>query len=259
MSNIVIIPARLKSTRLPQKLLLNETGKTVLQHTYEQVIKSDFVDEVIIAVDCDRLYYEAINFCSPDVKNGDVELTGPAAGGDVCDCGTDRIVQVVKKRNFSPDDIIVNVQADEPEINPRHIDKLFDYVLVRDCISADANMTTLATRITNPHDSSVVKVVFDRYHQALYFSRWPIPFGGDCFYRHIGIYAYKVDFLLKFVSLSNTYLEVSEKLEQLRVLENGYQIKVLLVEESQVGIDVRADYDAFVARWKDRLTSRIDP
>ena len=233
MSNIIVIPARLESTRLPRKLLLAETGKSVLQHTYEQAIKSKLVDQVWIAWDEIELYYEAVKFCP------NVILTGRHS------CGTDRVAEVVRLDNFHSDDIVVNIQADEPEIDPEHIDLLFRFML-----ESPAVMATLATKIgsTDFQNDSCVKVVFDKDGKALYFSRFPIPFGSDHGFRHIGVYAYRSEFLLLYSGLPTCWLEVSERLEQLRVLDAGFDIYVILVDEPHVGIDTRADYDAFVAR-----------
>ena len=239
MSNIIVIPARLESTRLPRKLLLAETGKSVLQHTYEQAIKSKLADQVWIALDSTELYYDAIKFCP------NVILTGEHS------CGTNRIAEVARLENFSPWDIVINVQADEPEINPEHIDRLFRFML-----EGPAVMATLATSVAGDdfQSSSCVKVVFDKVGRALYFSRFPIPFGSDHGFRHVGVYAYRAEFLLLYSESPTCWLEVSERLEQLRVLDAGFDIHVILVDEPHVGIDTRADYDAFVARHGRELT-----
>ena len=244
-----IIPARLQSTRLPRKLLLNETGRPLLQYTWEAARGARQLTDLIIAAD------------SPEIQNvahafgARCELTGEHP------CGTDRIAEVVR-RCCSDADVIVNVQGDEPEIDPSSIDLLVGLMQANPV----AAMATLCTPITSREqldDPSCVKVVCGSAGQALYFSRCPIPFcrdrdpnellQSDSPWRlHLGIYAYRQDFLLRLTTLPPSRLEQLEKLEQLRVLEAGETILVGEVAHRSVGIDTPEDYARFVAQHRSR-------
>ena len=242
---LIVIPARLHSTRLPKKLLLNETGKTLLQHTYESAKKSALAQQVIVAADNQQIVDACNEF------GGDVVLTGVDHQS-----GTDRVAEVAADRNDF--EIVVNVQGDEPEILGESID-LAVSVLTGD---PDIVVSTLATPISDRsllHDPSCVKVVIDSHQRALYFSRAPIPFPREdesnwlradppAFFQHVGLYAYRREFLMQLASLPMSRIERIEKLEQLRVLDAGYKIGVGIVEHSAKGIDTRNDYDAFVKR-----------
>ncbi len=244
-----IIPARLQSTRLPRKLLLAETGRPLIQYTWEAACRARSLSEVIVAADAAEIVETVQRF------GGRCELTGEYPSG------TDRIAEVV--RHCCQDaDIIVNVQGDEPEMDPAHIDLLVE--LLRQ--NPQAPMATLATPITHREqldDPSCVKVVCGSNGQALYFSRCPIPFCRDCdpvellandspWRLHLGIYAYRRDFLLRLAALPPSRLERLEKLEQLRVLEAGEMIVVGEVAHRSVGIDTPEDYARFVARHRSR-------
>lgn len=236
----VIIPARLQSVRLPRKLLLAETGKPLIQHTYENACRAAVPDEVIIAADSEEILDAVRPFGSKAV------LTS----GDHCS-GTDRIAEVAENHSAG---IIVNVQGDEPEIAPEIIDMVARALIDDPSLPMATAATPLEdSRITDP---SCVKVVRDRNLNALFFSRAPIPFkrDSDSDYSsrpllHLGIYSYRRDFLLAITSLESSPLEVTEKLEQLRVLENGHTIKVLDTEYSVPGIDTEQDYKDFVSRY----------
>ena len=255
---VIVIPARLSSTRLAEKLLLRETGKSVLQHTYERAIQSKLASRVIIATDHERILEEVDSF------DGEAVMTDPGANS-----GTDRVAQVAEE--LDEFDIIANVQGDEPELNPEHI----DLAISRLRTSRDTVMSTLAAPIRSDsqwYDSACVKVVVGGAGNALYFSRSPIPFvrestdvgkgegatgnsGEDraiCVaagaLQHIGLYAYRREFLLTLASLPPSRLEELERLEQLRVLEAGYSIAVDEVDHACGGIDTADDYAAFVAR-----------
>ncbi len=241
----VVIPARLASTRLPRKLLLADTGKPLLQHTYEAAASATRPSGLIVAADHDEIAAAVREF------GGQVRMTSPD-----CASGTDRVAEVA--RRLPEVDIIVNVQGDEPELPGASIDRVIELL--------EANpqmvMSTLATPIrerTVLEDPSCVKVVFDGAGRALYFSRSPVPHAREWkdellsadpphFHLHIGLYAYRRDFLLRLAELKRTPLEKLENLEQLRVLENGYQIAVGVVDERTVGIDTPEDYRAFVRR-----------
>ena len=247
-----IIPARLKSTRLPRKLLLAETGRPLIQYTWDAVRQAESLSEVIIAADDDEIVRAVRSF------DGRCEMTGEHPSG------TDRIAEVVR-RCCTESDIIVNIQGDEPEIDSAHID-----LLVRLMASnPSASMATLSTPITTREqldDSSCVKVVCGLAGQALYFSRCPIPFcrdrdpdellASDSPWRlHLGIYAYRREFLLRLTQLPPSPLEKWEKLEQLRVLEAGETILVGEVAHRSVGIDTPEDYARFVVRQRGRAAA----
>lgn len=239
------IPARLASTRLPRKLLLSETGKPLLQHTWEAARKASSLLEVIVAADSTEIADVVGRF------GGRCELTGEHPSG------TDRIAEVVR-RSFSDAGIVVNIQGDEPEMDPAHLDLLVRLLEQH----PGAQMSTLATPITTREvrDSpSCVKVVRGAAGQALYFSRSLIPFCRDVdpdrqleqdspWLLHLGVYAYRREFLLKLSELPPSRLEQLEKLEQLRALEAGATIQVGVVERRAVGIDTPEDYAQFVKR-----------
>ncbi|MFO0868304.1 MAG: 3-deoxy-manno-octulosonate cytidylyltransferase [Pirellulales bacterium] len=241
----IVIPARLASTRLPRKLLLNETGKSVLQHTYEAAARAQRPAGIIIAADHEEIAAEARRF------GATVEMTSPD-----CASGTDRVAEVVRRR---PDiDIVINVQGDEPELSPAAID-LAAELLVRHPAEV---MATLATPLRTREkllDPACVKVVFDQRGRALYFSRSPIPCARTWddalltdepphFHQHLGLYAYRRDFLLQLAQLPRSDAEKLESLEQLRVLSAGYGILVGVIDEPTIGIDTPEDYRAFVSR-----------
>lgn len=240
------IPARLASTRLPRKLLLNQTGKPLIQHTWEAARQAESLADVVVATDSPEISDTVRNF------GGRAELTSEHPSG------TDRIAEVVR-RSYPQAEIVVNIQGDEPEINPRNIDRLVGLLLEH----PSAEMATLATRITTreQHDAtSCTKVVCAADGRALYFSRCPIPFVRDRdtdevlaensspWLLHLGLYAYRREFLLKLTELPPSRLEQLEKLEQLRALEAGATIQVAVVEHSTVGIDTPEDYARFVKR-----------
>jgi 3-deoxy-manno-octulosonate cytidylyltransferase (CMP-KDO synthetase) len=241
----IIIPARLASTRLPRKLLLNETGKSVLQHTYEAASGAARPLGICVAADHEEIAAEVRRF------GGEVYLTDPAAAS-----GTDRIAEVA--RHMPDIDVVVNVQGDEPEIAGSSIDLALELLEEH----PQAVMSTLATPIRHREqleDPACVKVVFDNAGRALYFSRSPIPharrWSDDLlvadpphFYQHIGLYAYRRDFLIQLSGMPRSKLEELESLEQLRVLSAGYTILVGVVSEPTVGIDTEKDYRAFVRR-----------
>jgi len=247
--SLIIIPARLHSTRLPRKLLLAETGKTLIQHTYEAARRAKRPAGIVIAADSEEIAAAVRQF------GGAVEMTSPA-----CASGTDRVAEVARK--LADVDILVNVQGDEPELSGDAIDLAVE-LLERD---PAAMMSTLATPIRDKaklHDPACVKVVFDARQRALYFSRSLIPHPREwreelltanppVFYQHLGIYAYRREFLLKLAELPRPDIEKTENLEQLRVLHAGYPLMVGVVDEPSIGIDTPADYREFVQRWNAR-------
>lgn len=242
----IVIPARLHSTRLPRKLLLDETGKPLLQHTYEAASRASRPIGICVAADHDEIAAAVRGF------GGEVRMTDPNAAS-----GTDRVAEVA--RSLPEADIIVNVQGDEPEIAGSAIDLAIEMLEA----SPKAVMSTLATPIRTKvqlEDPACVKVVFDAAGRAMYFSRSPIPHPRDwddsmldavppLFYQHIGLYAYRRNFLLQLAELPRADIERTESLEQLRVLSAGYAIQVGVIDEPTIGIDTPDDYRAFVARW----------
>ena len=241
----IVIPARLASTRLPRKLLLAETGKSVLQHTYESANRAASPLGICVAADHEEIAADVRGF------GGQVLMTDPKAPS-----GTDRIAEVA--RTMPDVDIFVNVQGDEPEIAGQSIDLAVRLLEDR----PEAAMSTLATPIRSRqqlNDPSCVKVVFDSAGQALYFSRSPIPHAQQwtddlltatppSFYQHVGLYAYRRDLLLRLAEMPRSDLEKLENLEQLRALCAGYKILVGVIDEPTAGIDTEKDYRAFVRR-----------
>jgi 3-deoxy-manno-octulosonate cytidylyltransferase (CMP-KDO synthetase) len=247
-----IIPARLQSSRLPRKLLLAETGQPLLQYTWQQACSAKSLDEVIVATDSHEIAAVVKRF------GGRVEMTGEHPSG------TDRVAEVVR-RACRDAQMVVNIQGDEPEIDPAHIDLLVKTLHEH----ADSEMSTLAAPITSRReldDHSCNKVVCADDGHALYFSRATIPFVRDAVWDellqtnspwllHLGLYAYRVDFLLELCKLPPSKLEKLEKLEQLRVLEMGARIQVAVVEQRSVGIDTPEDYARFVERTRGRAAA----
>lgn len=241
MAAIVVIPARYGSTRFPAKILASETGKPLVQHVVERASQATRVSEVIVATDDQRIADALRPFGTRCV------MTSPAHQS-----GTDRIAEVA--RDLPADiDVVVNVQGDEPEIEPAVIDALADRLA-----NNTDDMATAATPFpagADVADPNLVKVVTGLDGRALYFSRSPLPFWRDraggvspTYYLHLGIYAYRREFLLQFASWPPTPLEQTEKLEQLRALEHGRSIYVLRVARATHGIDTPEQYADFVKR-----------
>lgn len=241
-----VIPARFASTRLPGKPLLSETGRPLIQHVVEAAQRSSRLERVIVATDDLRILEAVERF------GGEAVMTRADHPS-----GTDRVAEVASA--VAEARIIVNIQGDEPEISPQALDLLVA-LLERD---ATAPMATLATPIHDEaiyRDPACVKVVCTTAGQALYFSRSPIPHHRDGVptpatrvplgHLHLGLYAYRRDFLLGLAALAPSPLEKCEKLEQLRVLEAGYRIAVGFVDEPSVGVDTPEDYRRFVERWR---------
>ena len=234
----IIIPARYASTRLEGKPLLRAKGKSIIQWVYEKAVQSKLASDVIVATDDKRIYDEVTSF-----------------GGKACmtstehKCGSDRLVEVLNK--YSDIEIAVNVQGDEPMIEPESIDKAIE-VLVDD---ANADMSTLIRKIDDEEEiknPNVVKAVRDNQGFALYFSRSPIPYERNknqaSTYAHIGLYVYRRNALLNMSKLPQSDLEKAESLEQLRALQNGMKIKTAIVNYKPVGIDTREDFEEFLNR-----------
>ncbi len=245
MRSFIIIPARLASTRLPEKMLLSETGKPLIQYAYEAAKHSRLAEGVCIACDDERIFSAVKNF------GGQVYMTDPNAQS-----GTDRIAEVAEKLEHI--DIVVNVQGDEPEMDAGAIDAVIQVLID----NPEAVMSTACTPIrskTDLENPAFVKVVCDRFGKALYFSRSVIPHPRTwddtmlqqeppLFNLHLGLYAYRRDFLLKYPKLPPCPIERTEMLEQLRVLYNGHSIMVTPIEKAPHGIDTPEDYRKFVER-----------
>jgi 3-deoxy-manno-octulosonate cytidylyltransferase (CMP-KDO synthetase) len=244
MKTLIVIPARLGSTRLPEKMLLSETGKTLIEHTYLAAVASRYADRVIVATDDQRIVDAVTSF------GGMAQMTDKNHQS-----GTDRVAEVASL--FPEYELVVNVQGDEPELETVAIDAAIE-ILLR---TPASSMSTVAAPILDEaafHDPACVKVVLRHDSIALYFSRSQIPFprnmdsmsGGQfAWLQHMGLYVYRRQFLLDYSSLPASNLEKMESLEQLRAVENGHPIAVALVERASRGIDTPEDYRAFVKRF----------
>ena len=231
MKSICVIPARYSSTRLPGKPLKDICGKPMICRVWERASRAKSVAEVIVATDDERI------LSAVEENHGRAVMTRADHK-----TGTDRLAEVAEK--FSDAEVIVNVQGDEPLIEPDLIDELVAE-FVRD---KNLQMATVATELTDDNEinnPNNVKVVLDKSNDALYFSRSPIPYlrnvGKSKIFKHIGIYAYRRNFLLDYAKMEPTPLEQSESLEQLRALENGFKIRVIKSSCRFVGVDTEED------------------
>jgi len=224
-----VIPARYASTRFPGKPLVMINGKPMIQHVYENSRKSKKLNRLIVATDDEKIYNTVMRFW------GEVVMTSTKHKS-----GTDRIGEVVQNIDF---DIVVNIQGDEPSINYRNIDRAIEPLIKDNRI----NVSTLCCKITDIkeiNNPNVVKVVFDKNKFAVKFSRKIIPDSSKRkanYYKHIGLYVYRKNYLMKLVKMKQSKLEKSEKLEQLRILENGEKIKVVEVKQDPISIDTKED------------------
>lgn len=244
---LAVIPARYASTRLPGKPLLSDTGRTLIEHVVDAARQAKRLTQVIVATDDQRIF-DAVKAFGGEVVMTRVEHVS----------GTDRVAEAARILNFvQQSDLIINLQGDEPEISPDAIDALIDVMAKR----PEAVMATLATPIHDEavyRDPSCVKVVKDDGGYALYFSRSPIPYHRDgkpvdglpWGFLHIGLYAFRGRFLQQVATMPAADLESAEKLEQLRVMENGHRIALGIVAEHAPGVDTPEDYARFVARHK---------
>src|SRR5580692_10449428 len=228
-----VIPARYASSRFPGKSLVSIGGKTMLQHVWERASQARYLTSLAIATDDERIRAAAQSFSARVVMTRDDHASG-----------TDRAAEVASASNA---EIIVNIQGDEPTIDPAAIDAAVLGLLDAD----EVPMGTLKTRIENAADiadPNVVKVVTDAEGNAIYFSRYPIPFvraEGDTAprFKHIGLYVYRRDFLLAYPDLAVGPLERAERLEQLRALENGFKIRVVETDYDSFGVDTPEDWE----------------
>jgi len=273
---IAVIPARYDSTRFAGKVLAKDTGKYLIQHTYEQACKAKLPEKVILATDDEKVVAAAAEFgaecilTSPDHQSGTDRIAEAVekiadSGQRIADSNEKDKLNAErctlnaheKRYTLNADDIVVNLQGDEPEIDPANIDYLARLLMD----NPDCPMATLSAEFQTPKqvtDPNIVKVIVGANKQAVYFSRHPIPYDRDAagvgnvqqYLRHLGIYAYRKGFLLKITSLPQTPLEKIEKLEQLRAIENGYSILVGKVKHTCDGIDTPEQYAEFVKRYK---------
>jgi 3-deoxy-manno-octulosonate cytidylyltransferase (CMP-KDO synthetase) len=236
MKVIGIIPARYGSTRLPAKVLADIDGKPMIQHVYERARQSPSLDRLVVATDDDRILERVENF------GGEALKTSPTHPS-----GTDRIAEAAKILGVGEADIIVNIQADQPLFEPGMIDEVVSPFRG----DPDLEMGALVHPIHTPEELAnpgVVKVVCDRKGFALYFSRSPMPYVisksfAQRYYKHIGPYAFRMSFLLKFTQLERGELERSESLEQLRALEHGYRIRVVETKFDSQEVDTLEDLE----------------
>jgi 3-deoxy-manno-octulosonate cytidylyltransferase (CMP-KDO synthetase) len=245
MDAAIVIPARYGSTRLPAKPLLKSTGKYLIQHVYERCCQSKRARFVIVATDDTRIAAAVESF------GGNIVMTRPDHRS-----GSDRVAEVAADLEV---DVIVNVQGDEPEIDPGALDQLPE-MLERDPGAEIATLAAPINSLAQWRDPNCVKVIRDCRSRALYFSRSPIPYVRDGqpdfaarpaqFLQHLGIYAYRREFLLRLAKMPPEPIEEMEKLEQLRVLANGRGIRVEVVAEAQTGVDTLDQYEEFVKRFR---------
>jgi len=245
---VVIIPARYASTRLPGKAIREEaktiTGKYLIEHVYDRAKLATRISRVIVATDDERILNVVKGF------GGEAVMTSPDHPS-----GTDRIAEVAAGLDTP---IIVNVQGDEPEIHPDMIDSVVG-MLEED---ESAHMATLANEISTEeelNDPNCVKVIVDKRGYAIYFSRYPIPYLRDSggvprlgefrYLRHIGLYGYRREFLLRYCELPPSSLELAERLEQLRAIENGYRIRVEVTPHRSMGVDTQKDFEQFLRKF----------
>lgn len=247
---LTVIPARFASTRFPGKIIAPLAGKPLVAHAYERACQAKLVSEVIVATDDERVVTALEPLGIP------VVMTSQGLPS-----GTDRIAEVARDSDAQ---IIVNVQGDEPYIDPNTIDDSIRPLLE----DPDLPMSTAMRRITDPaliDNPNIVKVVCDSRGRALYFSRWPIPYIRDeadrakaasCYFEHVGLYVYRRDFLVKYAGWPQTPLEKLEKLEQLRVIENGYPIAVVETEYEGIGVDTPEDLERVRRKFEEQEEGR---
>ncbi len=238
MNIIGIVPARFGSTRFPGKPLADINGKSMIQRVYEQCIQATRLSRLVIATDDERIFNHVNDF------GGNAVITSPQHQS-----GTDRCAEIMEKIGVEKWDVVINIQGDEPYIHPEQIDLLcstFD--------SEETKVATLVKKITSIDElfnHNNVKVILNKRKEAIYFSRTPIPYNRNfpeqewlkysTYYKHIGIYGYRTLTLLELSKLAKTNLEVTESLEQLRWIENGYSIRAEITSLESIAIDTPDD------------------
>jgi 3-deoxy-manno-octulosonate cytidylyltransferase (CMP-KDO synthetase) len=242
MKAIIVIPARLRSTRLPDKVLADLGGKPVIQRVYEACLKSELHQEIWIAADSEAVF----NICKAFTPN--VIMTREDHPS-----GTDRIAEVAANIQC---DLVINVQGDEPFFDAKIIDKLI--VALQEDEAVMASVCAPFESLEELNNPNLVKVITDVKGHAIYFSRFAVPYSRDrevedilAYKKHMGVYAYKAAFLNRFIKLPVSFLEASEKLEQLRAIENGYKIKMIEVKGFEKGIDTPEDLELARKKIKD--------
>ncbi|HCM77425.1 MAG TPA: 3-deoxy-manno-octulosonate cytidylyltransferase [Cytophagales bacterium] len=241
MKIVGIIPARYASTRFPAKPLAEIAGQTMIEWVYNQAKKSSKLERVIVATDNEKIYDHV------KLKGGEVTMTSPDHVS-----GTDRCAEALASTG-EQFDYVINIQGDEPFIDPRQID------LLASLLDGKAELATLIKKITDPeavHNGNIVKVIRNVHNEAIYFSRSPLPhlrnvpmegwFEKQSYFKHIGMYGYRSDILGEITQLKPSSLELAESLEQLRWLENGYKIKVAETDIESIGIDTPEDLEKAV-------------
>jgi len=226
MKIICIIPARYESSRFPGKPLANILGKPMIYWVYTAISQINEINQTYVATDDERI------FNAVEAFGGKAVMTGE------CACGTDRVYEACADMDF---DVVLNIQGDEPMMSK---DIVLDLISAFKC--PDVYMATLKKRIDTEkeiNDPNIAKLITDNNKDAIYFSRSTIPYNRDknpdvVYFKHIGVYAYKKDFIKKFVHLPRTSLEIAEELEQLRAIENGYKIRVVETQHQSIGVDL---------------------
>jgi 3-deoxy-manno-octulosonate cytidylyltransferase (CMP-KDO synthetase) len=247
MKSAIVIPARFASSRLPGKPLLKQTGKYLIQHVCEQASRSRLASEVIVATDDPRIKAAVEGF------GGKVMMTRRDHAS-----GTDRVAEVARHLDA---EIIVNLQGDEPLVDPSALDLVID-LLIKKPATPVASLAIPITSMEAWRDPNCVKVVCDQEGRALYFSRAPIPAVRDglpdfqrnssAFLQHLGLYAYRRSFLETLAAQPPSMLEQVEKLEQLRILALGKTIQIRVVREAAIGVDTFEDYERFVRVYRQK-------
>jgi 3-deoxy-manno-octulosonate cytidylyltransferase (CMP-KDO synthetase) len=240
-----VIPARYASTRFPAKPLADIGGKSMIKRVYEQTAQSSKISKAVVATDDQRIFDHVKSF-----------------GGNVCMTsadhvsGTDRCFEALSKQDEKYD-YVINIQGDEPFISPKQID------LLGDLLDGKTELATLGKKLDDEEaiaNPNVVKLVKNVFGEALYFSRFPVPYlrnkVAHNFFKHIGMYAYRADILKKITKLPVSSLEKAESLEQLRWLENGYKIKVAETEQETIGVDTPEDLEKAIAFLKNLPTGQ---
>ena len=239
-----IIPARFGSKRFPGKPLAKILGKPMFWHVYQRASRCPHLSKVVLATDDHRIVFEADNLNVPAILTRDDHPSG-----------TDRVLEAAELMNVPEDAVVVNIQGDEPVLDPDMLTEL-----IHPFVSLSVKVTTLAKKIDAKEAGNPdrVKVVFAKDGRALYFSRSPIPYSPDLqnneFYGHIGLYAFRMNILRKFVELGPSRLEITEKLEQPRLLDNGIPIHVAITDYPSMGVDRPEDIEAVARILKTKLS-----
>ncbi len=246
MKATVVIPARMASQRFPGKPLAKILGKPMIEHVYQRSLLIPGADDVVVATDDSEIQKVVLAF------GGRVVMTSPHHPS-----GSDRLAETADILNLAAEDLVLNIQGDQPAFDPEQAAQLIEPLRQEPSLE----MATLALPLTDKEDilnPDHVKVAFNSQHYALYFSRAPIPWprdGGDgAYYKHIGVYAYRAAFLRQFVKWPEGRLECVERLEQLRALENGARIKIILAQ----GLSPEVDRPLDIARAEEALRQSVD-